>query len=215
MGRNHTTATKTIPVPIRRNILDCTHTHGRIKRKETMPTGHHLTQEQIDYIRTNFADKTNYQLCEEAGVSRSTVCRLQKIYHLRKSDQHIHNMGVKAGKASDKARGGIPYGANTPESIAKRAETYKKTYQAELIRHKWGLEQKTNIRIPKVCRRARDQKRNLINRGYIIDDAKKIAYYTPGTHRSTRLERIKRGETKGRFRTYYDFRPYAEGQQMD
>ena len=123
-------------------------------------------------------------------------------------------MGVRAGRASDKARGGVWKKANTPEIIAKRAETYKKTFRTEEIRYKWGLPQKTKIRIAKVCRRAKDQRTNLVKRGYIIDDVKKIAYYTPWTHRSTRLERIKRGETKGHFRSYYDFRPYGEG-QMD
>lgn len=173
-----------------------------------MPTGHKLTQEQIAYVCENFANKTNYELVAETGIARSTICRMQQRYHLHKSAEHLHNMGVRAGKASDKARGGVIINANSPEAIVKRAATYKKTYDTELIRYKWGLEQKTKIRLPKVCRRAKDQRLNLIRRGYIIDDVEKIAYWTAGTHRSTRLERLKRGETKGAFRTYYDFRPY-------
>ena len=174
-----------------------------------MPVGHRLTREQVDYIRDNFSDKTNYQLCEETGLSRSTIYRVQRIYNLHKYDEHIHNMGVRAGKASDLARGGIPINTNTPECIAKRVASYKKRVYIENLRYKYGLEQKTKIRIMKVCRRASSQRNNLLRRGYIIDDVNKVAYWTPETQRTTRLERLKRGETKGHYKSFYDFMPYA------
>ena len=175
-----------------------------------MPTGHRLTSEQIQYICSNYANKTNYELCDETGLSRSTICRVQSRHGLRKSNQHIHDMGVKAGTASNIARGGIIANANTPEVIARRAETYKKTYRTEEMRYLWGLEPRTRIRIKKVCRRAHDQRLNLIKRGYIIDDVSKIAYWTEETHRSTRLESIPRGQMKGCFKSFYDFKPITE-----
>lgn len=171
-----------------------------------MPTGKKVTKEQVQFVIKNYSDMTNIELCREIGLSRSTVDRIAGDYHLRKSDSHIHLMGVKAGKASSVARGGKALNI-TPEVIAKRAETYKKTKELEEIRYKWGLERKTKIRLKREPRAKRDQRRFLIQRGYVIDERNLIAYWTESTLRSKRLETRKK---ECRFKTYYSFKPYEE-----
>ena len=151
---------------------------------------------------------TRTELMAGAGVSKSTVDHIQVRYNLHKSPEHIHNMGVKAGKASHEARHGIPpKECYTKEAIAKRVATYKERYRVDDMRVRWGLKQTTRIRLKHKCKRQRDQRWYLIQLGYVIDDANFIAYYTPKTHRAPRLEKIPRGEKKGYARSYYEFRP--------
>ena len=38
-----------------------------------MPTGHYLTQEQIDFIREHFADTPNKEIAKVLGISLSSV----------------------------------------------------------------------------------------------------------------------------------------------
>ncbi len=173
-----------------------------------MSQGRALTDEQIDYIRHNFSDKTKYELAKEVGVSTSTVDRIQSRYHLRKSPEHLHNMGVRAGKASQEARGGKFIGNQTPEAIEKRIKSYKARYQIEDMRARWGLHQLTKMRLKHGCKQQQDQRSYLKMLGYIIDSVNYVAYYTETTHRATRLERLGRGGKKGPMRCYYDFKPY-------
>lgn len=175
-----------------------------------MPSGRKVTSEQLQFVIEHFANMTNYELCDATGLSRTTICRIQFKYKLRKSAEHYHNMGVRAGKASDKARGG-KWPGMCQEVIDRRAATYRKTFQTEDLRYRWGLEQRTKIRLKKEPRRKHDQRVRLEKFGYIIDETNLVAYYTPGTHRATRLEAVPRGTTKGSIKSYYDFRPYEGG----
>ena len=169
-----------------------------------------ITDEQIEYVRRNFANHTKTELAEGAGVSPTTVDRIQLKYHLRKSPEHLHNMGVRAGKASNIARGGDSSACYTKEAIAKRVATYKERYKTEDARVRWGLPQQTKMRLKHGTKRYFDQCSYLKHLGYIVDRDEKVAYYTPETHRATRLEKMRRGEVKGEYRCYYDFRPYYE-----
>lgn len=164
-----------------------------------------LTEEKLAYILANFSDKTNRELAAETGLGKTTICRVQRDYRLRKSDEHIHNMGVRAGKASSKATGGKVINCDAPETIAKRAATYRKTWKAEYARYKWGIPQLTKIRFTREPRAKKDQRHNLIRRGYIIDERNLIAYYTSSTNRSFKLENRK---PECQFKSYYHFRPY-------
>ena len=176
-----------------------------------MPTGIRLTDEQLNYVLDNFADMTNTELAKTIGVSRSCICNIQQRHQLKKSQEHYHLMGVKAGKASDKARGG-KWPGMCQEVIDKRAATYNATRKSEEIRYKWGLPQKTKIKLRKEPRQKHDQRIRLEKFGYIIDEINLIAYYTPETRRAKRLEAIPRGKKVGSIKPFYEFRPYEEKQ---
>ena len=167
-----------------------------------MSTGHPLTPEQVEYIKRNFANHTNPEIADALGISRSSVCRVQKIYRLRKSNEHYHITAVRAGKASSKARGGVALGI-TPEIIAKRVETFKHTLAIDRARRNWGLPQLTKAHVLRQPRRKCSQRCYLKSLGYILDEENCIAYYTPETIRAVRMER-----NWDHKRNYYKFKEY-------
>ena len=99
---------------------------------------------------------------------------------------------------------------NTPEAIAKRVQTKKKLDKSDRIRIQFGLTPKQNRHFRLEPRAKLLQRNYLKRRGYIIDEMKLTAYYTQKTLRSTNLERLKRGDTKGNMKAYYSFEPYKE-----
>lgn len=165
-----------------------------------MGTGHPLTEEQVLYIRRHYKDTTNRALAALVGCSRSTVCSVKKRYALSKSEDHTHLMAVSSGHASAEARGGIALAEYTPEMIARRTETYKKTFREERARIAFGLPRKTRIKASRQPRAKCDHRAYLKRLGYVIDDNNLIAYWTEDTHRATVLE--------ARPRQFYKFMPY-------
>ena len=166
-----------------------------------MPTGHRVSEETVQYVIQHYADTQNKDLCSLLGISKSTIDRICGKYHLKKTREHYRQMAIKAGKASSKARGGKALNI-TPESLKKRGESYKDTVRREYIRVKYGMKQRTKIRLRKEPRASADQRIFLQKRGYIIDNIRKIAYWTDDTNRSWRMER--RGPN-GRFKNYFTF----------
>ena len=166
-----------------------------------MGTGRPLTEEQVNFIRWMFADMTNRELADAIGVSMSSVSRVQHIYGLRKSQEHNSRMAVRAGKASASRRIGSGI-EMTPEVIAKRVESYRRTFREEQIRYKWGLPQLTKIRVKTQPRKKCHQRAYLKHLGYILDEENNIAYYTQSTTRAVRME--------AKPKLYYQFLPYEK-----
>ena len=167
-----------------------------------------LTQEQIDEVRRIFPHYTKQEIREMTGRGLSTIDRIQARYHLRKSPEHIHDMGVKAGKASNIARGGDNSCCYTPEVIAKRVESYKKTFREEQVRRKWGVHQLTKIKVLQQPKQKVSQRSYLKKLGYILDETNNIAYWTEETTRAVKMER----DWSKKIHQYYKFMPYAEHQ---
>ena len=178
-----------------------------------MPTGIKITDEQVQYVLQNYADKSNPELMAEVGLSKSSIDRLALVHHLRKSKEHLHRMGVKAGRASNESRGGKALNI-TKEVIEKRVATYKETVRREKARVLFGLEQKTKIRVKVQPHLKCNQRSYLKKLGYIIDDKEMIAYYTPETHRAKRMEATPCGRKTNKIKQYYEFKPYEE-RRMD
>lgn len=165
-----------------------------------------LTNEQIERMAELYPNHSNKEIAGILGVSEWTVKGRASMHGWVKSKEYTRNLQrEKAIKNNAQAR------LNNPESYAKRAATMRKIHNTERIRIKWGLEQQTK-RHYRLESLAKLWQRNRLQRlGYIIDEIHLIAYYTPRTHRATRLEAIPRGVKKGSIRPYYDFRAY-EGQ---
>lgn len=172
--------------------------------------GKPLTEEQVLFIRRNFADMRNQDIADAVGVSKSTVSKVQREFHLRKSPEQRLKMLAKAGKASAEARGG-QHPDITPDVIARRVASYKRTFREELIRVKWGLEQRTKIRVRKEPKGKRRQRSYLKSLGYILDEANCVAYYTPETTRAVKMER----DWSKLFHQYYKFKPYEDEHQRE
>ena len=175
-----------------------------------MCTGHPLTEEQILFIRKNFADMRNQDIADALGVSKSAVSNIQKRFHLRKSPEQKRRMLVLAGKASAVARDNRPLNI-TPEVIAKRVESYKKTFREEQVRRKWGLLQRTKIKVLRQPKQKCSQRSYLKSLGYILDEKKCVAYYTEDTIRAVRMEK----DWSKKIHQYYKFLPYEDEHQRE
>jgi len=137
------------------------------------------------------------------------VCRIAMVYHLKKTEEHYSAMGRKAGMASSKARGGQCFGVYTPDIIAKRAETFRRTFHEDQVRWKWGLTPKTRLRVRKQPKAKCNQRSYLKHLGYILDEENCIAYYTEATRRATRMEAYTNKKV------YYKFKPYETERQRE
>ena len=166
-----------------------------------MGTGRPLTEEQVRYVRAHFHEMRNQDLADAIGASKSAVSRVQHMYGLRKSKEHDHMMASKAGKVSASRREGAGI-EMTPEVIAKRTASYKRTFREEKIRYKWGLPQLTKMRVKTQPRKKTRQRSYLKSLGYILDEDNNIAYYTPKTTRAVRME--------AQPKLYYQFLPYEQ-----
>lgn len=173
-----------------------------------MPIGKPLTEEQITFIRRNFATMRNQDIADALGISRSGVTNVQKIYHLRKSPEFASYLAVKAGKASNLARGGKALNI-TPEVIEKRVASYRRTLREERARVVFGLPQKTKANVKRQPRRKCSQRAYLKKLGYLLDEPNCVAYYTQDTTRPVRMERNWDGK-----RNYYKFKPYQDGLEI-
>jgi len=171
--------------------------------------GHkHLTQEQIDEVRRLFPNHTKPEIKSILGIGLSSIDRIQAMYHLRKSPEHIHGMAVKAGKASAKARDYEPIHF-TPEILARRSASYRKRFREEQVRWRWGVHQLTKMKVSKQPKQKVSQRSYLKKLGYILDEKSCIAYYTGSTTRAVKMER----DWSKKIHQYYKFLPYAEHQR--
>lgn len=162
-----------------------------------------LTDEQLAYLAEHYHDTTNEELAEALGVSIYTIEK-RRTRHGWKKDRDflwkVHHETAVRHNAWDRL--------NLKETRARAIETRNKIYKAERARIRWGLPQLTKRHFNAEPREKQVQRSYLKRIGYIIDDIKLIAYYTPETRRAIRLEKIKRGEKRGSFKPYYDFKPY-------
>lgn len=176
------------------------------------PKSKNLTSSQLAYIKEHYKNESNEKIAEALGLSKWTIKSRAEKHGWHKSKEFISSqcreVAIRCGNAKR---------INTPEAYAKREETMAKLIKVDRMRIKWGMTQATKRHF-RLEPKAKLQQRNRLQRlGYIIDEANLIAYYTPGTHRATRIEAVPRGTTKGNIRAYYDFRPYGEEreQQLD
>ena len=152
-----------------------------------MSAGRRITDEQILFIRKHFSNMTNQELADHLGICKASVSNVAYRFSLRKSREHDHKMGVKAWMATWSS-GNFYHIEVTPEIIEKRMETYKNTYRQEKARKTFGLPQRTRMKVSRQPKVKCYHRYYLKNRGYIIDDANFVAYWTPETRRSPRLE---------------------------
>lgn len=172
------------------------------------PKKYRLTEDDIAYLRDHFHNTPDEELAETLGVTVFCIKSRRTKMGLKKDKDYLRELNrQRAVKHHNGAR------INTPEAKAKRIATQKRKYAEDRIRIKWGMRQKTkyHLRLEPVSKQR--QRNRLKANGYIIDETNLIAYYTPRTHRATRLEAIPRGVKKGSIKPYYDFRPYAEREQ--
>jgi hypothetical protein len=186
-----------------------------------------LTPEQEAWLVKHFRNTKNDILMEKLGLKFSTFHRLVRQLGLKKTKQFMkkcQKATSDAAKASHIANGTYPpKGYRIPRSEEfqykpgdkpwtrcgrrkwnrarkKAAETWKETFKEDRCRRRWGLPQKSRLRVTETPHQKIIDRSYLKKRGYILDEANVIAYWTPETHRATRLE--------ARPRRFYKFAEY-------
>lgn len=183
-----------------------------------------LTPEQDAWLRENFATVLNCKLADELGVSLRTVVRMARARGL------VKDMSAIEGERIEKARKALKHAYATkkiqlhPENgIAARfkpgykarelfgeeklaemrrkgAETRKRTFAEERARATFGLPRRTRLRVVRQPRQKILDRCYLKRRGYIIDNANNVAYWTDETRRATFLESLPK--------RYFSFAPH-------
>ena len=172
------------------------------------------TPEQIQHLIDNYPNTLNADLAQQLGTSLRTLCKWAANLHLSKSQEFLERRTKKAGEALRRwhIQHPKPPGYRIPrgeefyfrkgtsirtrqgeeahrraieKGTAKRRDTIKK----ERRRILFGLPQQTNLRLNvKPIEKVR-LRYYLRKCGYIIDDDKRMAYYTADTKRGERIER--------------------------
>ena len=178
-----------------------------------------LTPEQESWLVKHFKNTKNDVLMERLGLKFSTFHRIVRALGLKKTKRFMKKCQLataEAAKASHIANGTYPpKGYRIPRSeefrykqggkpwdkcgrrkwnraIRNGAEKRKETFREDQCRRRWGLPQKTKLRVTQTPRQRLLDRCYLKGRGYILDEANLVAYWTPETRRATRLEKMPR-----------------------
>lgn len=178
-----------------------------------------LTPEQETWLVKHFRNTKNDILMEKLGLKFSTFHRIVRALGLKKTKRFMkkcQRATSEAAKASHLKNGTYPpKGYRIPRSEEfqykqggkpwdrcgrrkwnrarkKAAETWKETFKEDQCRRRWGLPQKTKLRVAQTPRQRLLDRCYLKGRGYILDEANLVAYWTPETRRATRLEKMPR-----------------------
>lgn len=174
-----------------------------------------LTPGQERWLVAHFKHTTNQEIVERLGISETTMHRFARELGLTKSRQHMRKTQRNAADKAKEShiRNGTypPKGYRIPRSeefqfkagvtpverlgkrkerkrVERSAESRRKTFKLERARKLFGLSQKTRMRVLREPRGKTLDRYYLKKRGYILDESELIAYWTPETRRSPRLE---------------------------
>ena len=195
----------------------------------TPPNKIFLTSEQETYLVNNYETVINHTLCKHLGISPRTLTRLSRERGLVKDLAAIEGQRLerlsKSLRMTFLLRGGNNHSENglrtqfkpgfKPRELfgeekfrnmhRKAVETRKARFAEERARVSFGLPQRTNMRVKKQPRQKILDRAYLKRRGYVLDEANNIAYYTDETRRATRMEAMPR--------RFYIFKPYEDQHQ--
>lgn len=177
-----------------------------------------LRPDQLDWLVKHFKDRENEFLAYKLGISEASLHRLARRYGLRKSKAFLKARSQDGGRTSiyyhrkrddgfipkkgDPVRPGSEKAWFRPgvrsvdrigkkreaERIRKSAASRNATRLNEAIRLRRGLPRLTKLRIRTVPKETYAERHYLRKRGYVLDDAQLIAYWTPDTLRCPRKE---------------------------
>lgn len=188
-----------------------------------------LTPDEEKYLRENYATTLNRDICKALGTSCRTLTRWARQRGLVKDMDAIEiqrrellSKLVRRALLLRNYKGNPQNGLATrfkpgykakeffgeekfKEMHRKTAEARKRSFAEERARVAFGLPQKTKMRVKKQPSKKIQDRCYLKRRGYILDEAEGIAYYTNDTQRATKLESMPR--------RFYIFKPYQDGVQ--
>lgn len=167
-----------------------------------------FSDEQIAWLKENFADTLNADICEYLDCKETTLRLLARSLGLQKSKAHLDWRQDKARKGlkryylthkptnnSEHLRKYCFKKGNDPrtlkgfrDGIIRGHEKRNQIIREEKARIAFGLPQRTKLRLKRQPRPKIDQRHYLKKLGYIIDNENNIAYWTETTRRAVKLE---------------------------
>ena len=174
-----------------------------------------LTPEQRQWLIENFPNTKNVEVAAYLNTSLRGAIRMARELGLWKTKEFVSEMQRNAAQEAGRIlrlRGGnagaknlLIYGAeyrfkagvysladkskNELADIYSRISTTRReTFKREKMRVRWGLPQKTKMRVTRSTPQKRTLRSNLRKRGYMIEHASNEAYITDETNRSELME---------------------------
>lgn len=159
-----------------------------------------FTEDEIQYLKENYAATKNKDLCERLGIGRTLLLNTANLYGLKKIPD-FQSKFVKATKRyNDGRRNNRPSQQaikNSQAAIARLrankeshaqwrkniSESQKALIKAEKRRVMFGLEQKTERKVVRAPGSKYEIRYRLRKAGYIIDRGSSVAYYNENTIR--------------------------------
>ncbi len=129
------------------------------------------TDEQLEWLRKNYRDKTNIELANTLGVSKTTLRSICIEHAVRPGKSY--NVNDKRGK----------------DYYARCGEARKRLIRSERRRVLFGIEQKTKLRVTKQLNKKCDYRSSLRRLGYVIGYGSSDVHITPETRRNMTKER--------------------------
>lgn len=174
-----------------------------------------LTPEQRRWLIENFPNTKNVEVAAYLNTSLRGAVRMARELGLWKTKEFVSEMQMNAAQEAGRIlrlRGGnagaknlLIYGAEYrfkagAYSLADKSKdeladiysristTRRETFKREQMRVKWGLPQKTKMRVTRSTPQKKNLRTNLRKKGYMIERASNEAYITDETNRSERME---------------------------
>jgi len=182
-----------------------------------------LSDKQKKWLIAHFKNTKNDDIILRLSITHSSLHRFARKMGLKKTSQFVHKCQAattEAARIANKNNNWPPKGYKIPRSeenrfkpgvsyrqkfgtnkdrkrINKIHQSRNKTIALDRIRIKWGLEQKTKLKLIVQPRSKVNYRHNFKKRGYIVDRDAKTIYYNQNTNRSLIAE--KRASHKFRF----------------
>ena len=179
-----------------------------------------------EWIIAHYKHTRNDEIKAKFGISDGALHRFARKHGLKKTAQFRKKCQKNASDAA--ARSHLAHGtypakghriprseefqfragqkiARSPEEIARRTETRKRTIAEDRARVLFGLPQKTKVKVTKQPRKKISQRSYLRKLGYIVARGSDTAYFTPDTRRSMAIENRKFGDKDYQ---YFEYKAY-------
>lgn len=174
-----------------------------------------MNGEQLEWFKDNYSDTANSDLCKHLNISATTLHKYARLFKLKKSEEFMKLAQAEAtrlARIANARRGYPPKGYKIPNSeknyfkkgvnnfmrlgAERNAERIRKVHEkrnasikADRLRIKWGLEQKTKMKLNGTFRYKSYVRWAMRKRGYEIEKRGDEAIVTECTQRSERFER--------------------------
>lgn len=124
-----------------------------------------------------------FAVCEEYGIYEQSAEYAREQWRLRK--ERGETLGFKKGESNKDRMSPRKFKALMERTNEKRRESIRK----DRLRIKWGLEQKTRMRLVSGGKTRVSQRYAMRKRGYIVPRGSNVAYYTDDTVRNLAAEK--------------------------